>query len=110
MPCTSWVLEKLCGAQTLVLEKHHAQQGPAVPMIQNQEAKLSRCHISGAPYRQTSETTATRKQNLKELDHFHRSGELGAERQEIHNQYTVLTKEQSHTIILINVENISDTM
>lgn len=38
LPCTSWALEKLCAVQSLVPEKPPAQQEPAVPATQSQEA------------------------------------------------------------------------
>ena len=41
LPCSSPTPEELCEVRSLVLEKPHASQDPAVPAAQNQEASLS---------------------------------------------------------------------
>lgn len=41
VPRIRWVLEKLCGEQSVVLEMPRAQKGPAVSVAHNQRAKLS---------------------------------------------------------------------
>lgn len=101
-PCSSWVQEKL-----------RAGSGageawcPAGASATRSGSKTFPLQCLWRPL-QTNFSDDCRKKT-KEPDQAKSGGpELGAERQEIRNQYAVFTKEQSHTMILINVESTND--